>query len=342
MGERTLVDDLNGAGFETVLSGVNHERHPRTDRYALDLNWDWDDWRCDRAVDHAIDFLRQRSRSAKPFFLNIGTQEPHRSTWHHYAPDPAAREQLPPGFPTDDASVADFGRFLSARAAMDAAFGRLMALLDGTGLIEETLVVMTTDHGIHGPRAKGTLYELGTEIALVIRHPGAPPAQRQDLISNIDFRPSFLELLGLDVPKAIDGHSFASAVLAPEATPTRRTPVFTERNFHGEPLPEQPGVHRSVYRPMRSIRTPDYRLIWNLPHPTDPAISNDQEWELYALNTDPAETENLSGLPEFRSSECDLRTQLQDWMQTSRDFAPGQPPPPHEPPGWGPNWCPNR
>lgn len=334
LSETTLVDDLSAAGYETALCGVNHERHPRTDRYHRDINETWDDWRADRAVDHAIGFLRNRRRES-PFFLNVGTQEPHRSTWHHFA---VQRIEEPnrsdPGWIDYPGSWDEFVVFSAARRAMDSAFGRLMEAVQSEHLLENTLIVFTTDHGVYGPRAKGTLYTMGTEIALMVRIPGSIPARRGDLVSNVDFRATFLDLLGLESPPDMDGRSFAAACRDVESA-ERLDPIFCEYNFHGRKSKFEAD---DSLRPLRSVRDDRYHLIGDF---TRSMGSTDisATWELYDTLTDRGETKNLSGSPDLVDVETKLRAELYQWMERTKDFLLlGDLPVSNEPPGWGDRW----
>src|SRR4051812_28615049 len=77
--ERTIVDHLNGFGYETAHFGLNHERHACDNHYQIDEERHWDDFRAETAVDKAIAYLRARRGTRKPFYMNVGTQEVHAS-----------------------------------------------------------------------------------------------------------------------------------------------------------------------------------------------------------------------------------------------------------------------
>ncbi len=237
---QTTVDDFNAAGYETILSGINHERYPRTDRYETDLTREWADWNSDRAVDNALRALKERDRS-RPFYLNIATQEPHGCTWPAVGkripalpPDTPVWE--PPGMPDYPGKEDDFRRFAASIAFMDHHIGRFLDGLDELGLRENTVVLFTTDHGIAGPRAKGTLYGLGTEIAMLLRLPDGRHAgeTRESLLSNLDFRPTWCEAFGLPIPGQIDGKSFWPVIDAPSLP--HRDHLYLVKNLlrHGQ------------------------------------------------------------------------------------------------------------
>jgi len=365
---RTIIDDLNAAGYETILSGVNHERHPRTDRYQTDLTRTWADWQSDRAVDHAIAYLESRGRS-RPFYLNIGTQEPHQVTWKDVGtripgPVPPEETAIPLGFPDTPRMREEMSRFQASAAFMDHHFGRLMEALDRLGLRDNTLVVFTTDHGISGPRAKGTLFDFGTEIALLVRNPGGKGAGTVSdaLIPNIDFRPTLCQAAGTVPEGPVNGRSFFPLLNGEPWTPNAA--AFFERNFHGEHKGRHEDGYQDAFDPVRSIRTTQYHYIrwwrpeqrratprpWEVPgsyQPDGPGFQH--AWPemaesrpheaLYDTARDPQEWINLAGRPEYREVKDGLAARLEQWMRETDDFLlRGEVPAPPEPSGWGPAW----
>lgn len=337
----TTVDDFNAAGYETILSGINHERHPRTDRYEKDLTRDWPDWNSDRAVDQALQILKERSPD-RPFYLNIATQEPHACTWPAVgtripALPPDASVWTPPGMRDFPGKEENFRRFAASAAFMDHHIGRFLDGLDDLGLRDNTLVVFTTDHGVAGPRAKGTLYGLGTEIAFLLRLPDGRHAgeTRETLLSNLDFRPSWCEAFGLSMPEGIDGKSFWPVIDSPAAP--HRSHLYLERNYHGEKLNPGDTDWVDLYDPIRAVRTPDYLYIRHYRPDAWPGRPRPEE-ELYNLEEDPQERTPVLDLP---TMAC-FRNCLETESRSLGDFVPGQPPPRPEAPGWGPSWPPNE
>lgn len=370
LAHRTIIDDLNAAGCETILSGVNHERHPRTDRYAVDLNQDWADWQSPRAVQQALTYLSHRERS-RPFYLNIGTQDPHASTWHRVGneipelPDDDTPVWMPEGMLRTPALEAAFRRFAAAIAHMDHSFGQLLDGLKALGHDRDTIVIFTTDHGVSGPRAKGHLYGIGTEIALLIRRPDEPQGGtvRDHLIGNVDFRPTLCEAIGIDPVSTVQGRSFWP--LMDDANADHQDAIFLERNYHGEKRQPDDPDYVDLYDPVRAVRTKHHLYIRNFhpdvrpaePLPNDlPSAPTEEDWrtwqayrrhivtrnrppsELYDLTDDPLEWVNRSGQAEMASLETACAKRLQEWMRETGDFIPDPPPPRPEPPGWGPHW----
>jgi arylsulfatase A-like enzyme len=338
----TIVDYLNEAGYETIHSGMQHERQGPHNHYAVELQTEPGDADAHRGVDKALACLAERHRG-RPFYLNIGSQQPHGSTLDrtdelyggavppeqvhvpHYVPDlPSVRRQL--------------GRFQAALRYVDEQFGRLLDGLARLGHDEDTVVIFTTDHGIAMPRAKGTLYDRGVEVALLLRLPGRrmAGAQVHALLQNIDLPPTLLEAAGAEVPERLQGRSCWPLFDARPYTPHEA--IFTERNFHGEArVYGRKGDFVDRYDPIRAVRTPAFHYIWRfdprvkrrpwlpsevpagvdeLPRPRQPR----PEEELYDVQHDPLEFVDLARRPEYADVRRDLRARLIEWMRRTDDF----------------------
>ncbi|MFY2858857.1 sulfatase [Mycobacterium sp. THU-M104] len=334
-GVRTLPQILAGFGWRSALFGMQHETsHPR--RLGFD-EVDVSDPYCDHVVERAGQWLRHQAESAaaQPFLLTAGFFEAHRPyPADRYPPaDPDTVD--PPGYLPDTPEVrGDVAAFHGAIAVADAAAGRLLDDLAESGLDERTWVVFFTDHGPAFPRAKSTLYDAGTGIAMIVRPPTGRvtgPRVYDELFSGVDLVPTLLGLLGLDVPDDVDGLSHAAALLAPDPPTTPvRDHVFTSKTYHDS------------FDPIRAIRTKDHSYIENyaprplvdLPldikeSPSGAAFAAfvagaRPERELYDLRSDPAETTDLlSGdFGEVETIAAELALRLNDWRQQTGDVIP--------------------
>jgi arylsulfatase A-like enzyme len=370
--ERTLVDDFNDAGYQTVHAGFCHERLYGGMRYAFDgeagVDESW--WKCDSrlAVDRVIAWLDSGRGRGRPFYINLATNETHASHFQgrltqsrHGGPVDDADVWVPPAWPDVPAARQSFNHWYSSLRYFDFHFGRLMAALDRLGLRDNTLVVYTTDHGIGGIRGKSQVTELGVETALLLRLPGNAyaGAVHDPLLPNIDIRPTLLDACGIPVPSGLDGRSFWPLV---QGGPyTAREEAFVERNFHGERDDAAPNGHCDFYDPQRAVRTRDWHYIrhvqaakkpqapyaWQirdfanveqveLMSPVPPAVRPRPAEELYYLRGDPWEMNNLAGDPAVDSIRADLAARLDRWMAETNDPAlrPGIPAPLQDPAIW--------
>ena len=157
----------------------------------------------------------------------------------------------------------DVADYLGECLAVDAGLGLLMDRLDQIGELDNTLIVVSGDHGIPGfPRAKCNLYDLGCEVALAARWPARIPAGRtvDDFVNIMDVAPTFLEAAGVDAPEGMTARSLMDVLTAAgdgHVDPTR-THVVTGRERHVGRAREG-----NLPYPQRAIRTSDFLYIRN-------------------------------------------------------------------------------
>jgi arylsulfatase A-like enzyme len=329
---RTLPQILSELGWYSALFGMQHETsHPS--RLGFD-EFDVSNSYCEYVVERTQQWLRNHETS-RPFLLTAGFFETHRPyPRDRYQPADASAVS-PPDYLPDTAPVRqDLADFYGSIATADAAVGRILDTLAATGLDASTWVVFVTDHGPAFPRAKSTLYEAGTGIALIIRPPtraAIAPRVYDELFSGVDLVPTLLGLLGVPEPADTEGVSHAQALRAPDGTAPVRDHVYTAKTYHDS------------FDPIRAIRTKDFSYIENyscrplLDLPSDieespsgravkPLITVPRpERELYDLRTDPTETNNLlagTDTAEADAIAADLAVRLHDWRQSTGDVIP--------------------
>jgi arylsulfatase A-like enzyme len=351
--ERTIVDDFNDAGYTTVHMGFCHERRYGEMRYQVDGKRHVDDeryWKCSAhlVVDNALDWLQREGRK-RPFYMNLGIGETHVGHLgvRDYGPQvPPQDVWLPPVVPDTAATRDFFGRWYAEVRYFDQQVGRLLAGIEQLGFADDTLVVLTTDHGITTQRGKGHLYETGAEIFLLARLPGGARRSVVDhLIPNIDFRPTILDACGLPVPEGLDGRSFLPLLSGSDGyRPHER--VFTERNYHGELITRGGDTYMDKFDPQRAVRTPDLHYIRHVrpqarsrpwyraeltdliplgPHTFPSAMPIEDQprptEELYDLRHDPWEQDNLADRPEYQAQKRALAADLDRWNRETDDPA---------------------
>jgi len=337
---RTLPQILSESGWYSALFGMQHETsYPK--RLGFD-EFDVSNSYCEYVVDQAREWLREATENlaGQPFLLTAGFFETHRPyPRERYEPADAAAVDPPDYLPDAPEVRGDLAAFYGAIATADAAVGRLLDTLAQTGLDASTWVVFFTDHGAAFPRAKSTLYDAGTGIAMIVRPPtnrALPPRVYDELFSGVDLVPTLLGLLGLQVPGDVDGVSHAGALLAPDAQaePTREH-VYTTKTYHDS------------FDPIRAIRTKEYSYIENYAHrplldlpldiqesPSGLAVApfaqgSRPERDLFVMRAAPTETTNLlTGDPSMLAGvdaiAADLAVRLHDWRQRTGDVIPSE------------------
>ena len=170
--------------------------------------------------------------------------------------------------------------FLATLRSQDENVGRLLDFLDKNGLADNTIVVYTTDHGFflgdHGWFDKRFMYEQALRVPWMIRYPGhvKPGSVSKEWVVSIDNAPTALDLVGLPVPANMQGKSLVP-ILRGHATSNWRTSMYYHYYEFAPP-------HWVL--PHYGIRTERYKLI---------SYYTVNEWELFDLEKDPAEMENL-------------------------------------------------
>ena len=291
----------------------------------------------------------------KPFFLQLSSNDPHRPLNTHgpVKHDPT-KIKLPEHYPDTQLVREDFARYYDEIAHFDVLFGEVMAELEKRGLAANTIVVFMGDNGASQFRGKGTLYEYGIHVPLLVRWPGKvkPGSSTAELISGEDLAPTLLEAAGVPVPPEMTGKSFVK-LLRGEPFAGRQY-VFAERGAHGTNLPG----NSADFDLGRVVVSKTHKFIYNalgeLPYwPVD--FAKDAFWqelvqmhkdgkldpkseklyfsptrpmfELYDLAQDPNEFNNLASSKDAAGIEQELKAVLQEWMILQRDFMPLPVPP---------------
>ncbi len=171
-------------------------------------------------------FLDDRAEG-QPFAWTFSPTNPHRawtqgSAQSLWGLDPADLEGKMPSFVPDvDVVRQDMADYLGECMAFDAALGVIVNELEAQGLLENTILVVSGDHGAPGfPRGKTNLFDFGTQVPLAIHWPAGieSPGRRIDnVMSLVDLAPTFLEAAGLPPHPQMDGRSWLAELRSAEA-----------------------------------------------------------------------------------------------------------------------------
>ncbi|HKK46142.1 MAG TPA: sulfatase/phosphatase domain-containing protein [Balneolaceae bacterium] len=172
------------------------------------------------------------------------------------------------------------GHFLGALKSLDENVGRLLDYLDQSGLADNTIVAVTSDHGFfmgeHGWFDKRFMYEPAIRVPWMIRYPGmVEPGSTSDAMTvNIDNAPTILDLVGLDIPEDMQGESLVPHFKGNPPADWRDSMYY---HYYELAMP-----HWAI--PHYGVRTHSHKLIY---------YYTINEWELFDLEKDPDEMENL-------------------------------------------------
>ncbi len=194
--------------------------------------------------------------------------------------------------------------YLATIKAFDDNVGELLDHLDQTGLADNTVVIYTSDNGMfvgdHGWFDKRFMYEESLHIPLLVRYPKEIPAGTvsDHHVMNLDFAETFLDYAGSTIPSDMQGRSMRP-ILRGDKNVDWRDSIY----YH---YYEYPGPHWVL--PHYGVRTDRYKLIYFYPAPENDEF--DGAWELYDLEKDPFEVNNVYGDPNYEGVQQELKQEL--------------------------------
>ena len=246
-------------------------------------------------------------------FLGRMTEEQKARFWEAYGPKNDSFFEIDP---SDSVAIAKWKLqrylqdYLAVIKSVDESVGEILDFLDANGLTEKTLVVYTTDQGFylgeHGWFDKRFMYEESFIMPMVMQFPGKikPKTVIHELTQNIDFAPTFLDYLGIDIPEEMQGRSFKPLLEGNSPSDWRKSLYY---HYY-----EYPGFH-SV-RAHYGVKQERYKLIY---------FYKEDIWELFDLKDDPREMMNIYGKEGTeaitKSLKAELR-KLQDQYEVPEDY----------------------
>ena len=212
------------------------------------------------------EFLSEKPEGM-PFCFWLGTSDPHRP----YDPGTGAQSgmdlakiELFECFPDNEIVRSDVADYYYEVQRFDTLVAHAIRLLEETGQLENTIIVMTGDHGMPFPRCKSNNYDSGARIPLAVRWGSGikyPGRILDDFVSTTDLAPTFLELAGVEIPGVVTGRSLKNLLESEKeglVEPEKRSYVLHGKERH---VPCQEG-NMGGY-PVRAIRTHEYLYIRN-------------------------------------------------------------------------------
>ncbi|MEM7143803.1 MAG: sulfatase [Verrucomicrobiota bacterium] len=305
------------------------------------------------------DFLAQVAND-QPFCFWLGTSEPHRGyqsgTGVLTGKDPD-KAVVPPIFPDNDIVRNDILDYLVEIEHFDHHVERAIAALEAAGKLDNTIIVITSDHGMPFPRAKASLYDSGARVPLAIRWPDGikDPGRTIDALVNLsDLAPTFLEAAGLTPPNQMTARSLLP-IFNDDYDPANFSAAYIAMERHDGCRQGGKGY------PCRAIRTKDHLYIHNFepsrwpsgsPDPTvcarsipygeidtsptktfmmenrnqhgvaelaELAFGMRPAEELYEITSDPWQMRNLAGAINHAETQQKLREQLFTYLKETKD-----------------------
>lgn len=324
---RLITDHFRDAGWFTCNSSDPLKPEPgKTDfNFVRDDAFDGVDW-TERA-------------EGQPFYAQVNLMHSHRMIHTQagkLALDPHTFD-LPPYYPDTELLRRDWASYLEGVQRVDRCVGEILDRLDREGLAENTVVVFLSDHGRGQARDKQFCYDGGIHVPLIIRWPGCiePGEICDELVSLVDLAPTTLNLAGLPADPDMQGCDFLDPDRAPrdhviaardrcDGTLDRIRCVRTEthkyiRNF----FPDRPWMQFSAYKqgfyPAWAL-LPRMNLDGELsPEQARFCATDRPPEELYDLEADPFESNNLAQDPGCAEILNEMRDRLVAWVRIYGD-----------------------
>ena len=196
--------------------------------------------------------------------------------------------------------------YLGTVKAVDESVGRMLKYLDDNGLAENTIVIYSSDQGFflgeHGWYDKRWMFEESFRMPFLVRWPGVvkPQSQPTELIQNIDYAPTFLEMAGLSVPAEIQGNSLVP-IMNGTVKKWRESLYYAYYEFGEHAVPQHFGV-----------RSMTHKLFFF------PATN---EWNMFDLTNDPQEMVNVYNQPKYKRVQASLEQEF-DQLRVQYDAPP--------------------
>lgn len=247
---------------------------------------------------------------------------------------------VPPFLSDTPAVRAELAQYYQSISRLDRGIGRLMDILKQEGKYDSTLIIYVSDNGAAFPEAKTTLYDPGMRLPCIVRSPAHKRrgGTCDGLITWADLAPTILDFAGAKEPAGkFHGRSFRGII--DDASPAKwREEIFAAHSFH----------EVTNYYPMRVVRTKRHKFIWNIAWKLDYPFASDlyysaswqalkkggegqfgarsvdayvhrPRFELYDLEADPNETQNLAEKPEHRQLVDAFVEKIKEFQKATKD-----------------------
>lgn len=330
-----IVRKLNKIGYTTALCGIQHEygRYIEHEKGAEAIGYKenisakntwkeekdyvfWDDVN----TENAIEWLGNVDRTT-PFFLSLGYFCTHRE--YPDTEGECSEKNLPPFLDNTAEVRKDFSGHIKSLEILDNNVGKILQALKKNDLYENTIIILTSDHGIAFPKCKCTLYDSGTKVSLIIRFPDVGHGKSiKSLISHIDVMPTLFDYCKFGISSSFQGKSKLSLL----SNDTVDNFVFSQINCH------------TSYEPCRSVRNNRFKYVeyydstypYINPSNIDNSVSKDEylkntdkskEMKLFFdLSIDPLEQNNKIDDPTYKKDIEIMKKTLLDWQKETKDY----------------------
>ncbi|NVJ89067.1 MAG: sulfatase [Flavobacteriaceae bacterium] len=299
------------------------------------------------------DFLKKKDTKKKPFYCVVNIADPHKPFFNDKQSQKNGFDEFAPSkiYTLNDVKIPEFLpkskkikqeilNYYNSVKRGDDCVGEIMHVLKETNELENTVVILLSDHGMPLPFAKSTVYQNGIKTPLVISYKKkfTPRTDDNSLVSAIDLAPTILDITDLNIPKKMQGQSFLQVLT--DANKQQGEFVFAQfdENAGGVPRPSRAVINKKygyVFNPWAtgmfkfqsaSSWHTSYKEMQKLAKIDTKIKDRFEFWkyrsieELYDYENDPNALNNLINDPNYKDVVDKLRNQLNSQMMATKDY----------------------
>lgn len=328
--ELHIAQLLKAKGYNTTLIGFQQISQPERLGFVNHLS---PKNNAEETVRQVISYFKNNVDKEDPFYLEIGFTEVH-DPYKHEAD--SSKGVFIPGYLDDTDEIRlQLARFQGDIKFLDSCVGRILNAIEKSPAAGNTVIVFTSDHGIGFPGAKWSARKAGISVPLIIYRPESIFSGGRvfnEMMSNVDVLPTLFEYAGFSIPENIEGLSFKKFISGEERSSLRKASFA------------QYTADMKRDNQSRTVIAGKYQLIWyfdagrtvRYPISASPArfsahVEREETtgtrhfFELFDIEQDPWELNNLAGESEYRITVQSLSKELMNWMKSVDDPLLGGP-----------------
>jgi N-sulfoglucosamine sulfohydrolase len=334
---KTIPAYLKEAGYYTGFIGKTHVNPERVVEDYIDHRAIRDSnfgktTSIEKYADEAKAVMRQAAKAECPFLLIVNYADAHRRFVReskHGFPTVQVERDIPPfsWIGSDTPSLrGEIRDYLNCINRLDEGIGMVLDHLDEMDIRDNTLVIYISDHGADFPRGKGSVYENGTRIPMIVNFAKSFSQGKVEdrMVSTVDILPTILRAAGLPIPSQLPGYALQD--IDSGAVPPRQYIHTFTTGSSPNLLYVQFGIrdqrYKLIYNPKRAINRLAASRYQNSKLPEDQHVQSflfPPEFELFDLQTDPHEWTNLADGPQHHAIKTRLLSAMREFQREIKD-----------------------
>lgn len=325
-GEIHLAEWLKNNGYETYLIGLQHVTQESVEKLGYQHRLSSKN-NAEETASASVGLIKNRSSQDQPFFAKIGFFENHRpfDDWK----DTSQGVFVPPYLANTRVIKSDLADFQGTICYFDRQVGKILNAFYESDIQDNTLVIFTSEHGIPYPGAKWSVRKAGIEIPLIMYQPNtifSGGKKYLEIMSNVDLLPTLFDHLQLAIPDRFEGVSFYNYLNEKTQEEPRQmafsqyTPDMKRDNISRSVITRQYHLIRYFDQGRTVVYPVDVNPVKFAAHQERAATKGTRPfYQLYDIQQDPYELNDLSKNTELQQVAADLSAELLEWMRKVDD-----------------------